>query len=133
MALDIIFHLNDILDIFHFRKKFQHPMIECTGDFSIDLASPNSTHATPKFFDNDKMPFIARTDKCYMYLTLFVKNLLCWSRKKSWNSLGSKKTHLPHGVIPSHVHCNEMVESNNGDMMGSCDYINSINGHLNRI
>ena len=83
VALDIILHLNDILDIFHFRKKFQHPMIECTGDFSIDLASPNSTHATPKFFDNDKMPFIARTDKCYMYLTLFVQNLLCWSRKKS--------------------------------------------------
>ena len=57
-------------------------MIECTDDFFIDLASPNSTHATPKFFDNDKMPFIARTDKCYMYLTLFVQNLLCWSRKK---------------------------------------------------
>ena len=52
--------------------------------------------------------------------------------QKKLNFTWFEKNHLPHGVIPSHVHCNEMVESNNGDMMGSCDYINSINGHLNK-
>ena len=54
------------------------------------------------------------------------------SQKKLKFTRFEKKTYLPHGVIPSHVHCNETVESNNGYMMGSCDYINSINGHLNR-